>query len=76
MTNAIGWSSVLNGFSGKNSKPIHYSELLPYQDEFDEAGRQLSRYATGITLRLIKENKLPIAMVQQLAKLKEISKEI
>lgn len=76
LTDALGWTSILQAFAGKKSKPIHYSEFLPYRDEFDEGDRTLSRWAVSICADLINKDALPIQLVRTLADIKEVGKEI
>lgn len=76
LTDALGWTSILGAFSGKKSKPIHYSEFLPYRDEFDEGDRTLSRYAVSVVAELIKKDDLPIQLTRTLANIKEVAKEL
>jgi hypothetical protein len=54
MTEARGWTSLINGFASKKVKKLNPIELLPYPDEFGSLDK-ISEQTGKILIKLLKE---------------------
>ena len=59
LTEALGWSSLFNGFSGKDGQKSSPSDFLPFPDETKQKKRHLSKATAIALLSVVRTNKLP-----------------
>lgn len=65
---AIGWTSLLNGFSSKDAEKIESWQLLPYPSVAQQQQKRLSDRTAGLLAALVQSEKLPrriAVLVQQ-----------
>ena len=76
-TDALGWTSILNGFRDKDQPPINFEQLLPYPESKDEAETQkrvLTTETAQLLAHLLDTGQIPGRVKHFIAHLEDIQK--
>ena len=63
---AIGWTGLFNGFKKETDPNMDFVDLLPFPDDIKDNSRKISPATESIIKDIIKNNRLPPAILSAL----------